>query len=152
MLDDLGLAATIEWLASDFASRTGIHVELDLPADELAVTKDVSTALFRVLQESLTNVARHAQASRVSIRLSCSSSEVRMAVSDDGKGMQAGANGKGLRFGLIGMRERAAMLGGEVRIESSPGAGTSVFMIVPLQVVAPSQPLPGYYGADSDLR
>jgi PAS domain S-box-containing protein len=136
MLDDLGLISTIEWLAHDFAGRTGIGVELDLPGPELAVEPSLSTALFRVLQESLTNIARHAGANRVEVRLDCSGSEIRLHVQDNGKGIDPAPTGRSRSFGLLGMRERASMVGGELVIESSPGAGTSIRMIVPRRPIA----------------
>jgi len=131
MLDDLGLLATIEWLVNDFSKRTGIAVELTLPEAEFDLDPQVSTALFRVLQESLTNVARHAGASRVRIMLSGTESDVKLTVDDNGKGFGAALEGTPKTFGLLGMRERAAMLGGELTVHSKPGAGTSVVMIVP---------------------
>ena len=131
MLDDLGLIATIEWLVGDFAGRTGVEIELELPGSELAVEPDLSTALFRVLQESLTNVARHAGASRAEVRLSRSDSDIRLQVQDNGHGIDPDRAGKGRTFGLLGMRERATMVGGELVIDSTPGAGTSIVMIVP---------------------
>ena len=89
MLDDLGLFATIEWLVNDFSRRTGIAVDLTLPESEFELDPQLSTALFRVLQESLTNVARHARASRVRIALSGAESDVKLTVEDNGKGIGA---------------------------------------------------------------
>jgi len=137
MLDDLGLVSTVEWLAHDFSERTGIVVTLDLPGPELVVGADLSTALFRVLQESLTNVARHAGASRVEVMLEQSDCEIRLHVRDNGKGIDLAAGGRNRTFGLIGMRERASILGGQVLIEGQPGVGTSVVMIVPVLRAAP---------------
>jgi len=131
MLDDLGLIATIEWLTSDFAARTGLRVALDLPGPELNIAKDVATALFRVLQESLTNVARHANAGAVEVKLSSSHAETRLQIRDDGKGIEPASMHKSGSFGLLGMRERAAMVGGALTIAGSPGAGTTIVMTVP---------------------
>jgi two-component system sensor kinase len=131
MLDDLGLAPTIEWLAGDFSKRTGIEVQLSLPDFESEEDSELSTALFRVLQESLTNVARHARARRVEVELTFSDVDVRLTVRDDGAGIGARAENAPKSFGLLGMRERAAMLGGELRVDSRPGAGTSIAMVVP---------------------
>lgn len=140
MLDDLGLVATIEWLVSDFSRRTGIAVDLAMPGPELEVDAELSTALFRVLQESLTNVARHAGANRVRITLSGTESDVQLTVEDDGKGIGASLESAPRTFGLIGMRERARMLGGELAVHSNPGAGTSIVMIVPRRTGAPEAP------------
>ena len=131
MLDDLGLVATVEWLVNDFTKRSGIAVDLDMPEQVLEVDARVSTALFRVLQEALTNVARHAGASRVHIELVSSGDEVQLVVSDNGKGIGVASHDAPKTFGLLGMRERAAMLGGELTVDSDPGAGTRVMMIVP---------------------
>jgi two-component system, NarL family, sensor histidine kinase UhpB len=132
MLDDLGLVPTIEWLVGDFSKRTGIAVQLSLPDSDLETHPELSTALFRVLQESLTNVARHARASHVRVELTCSDIDVRLTVRDDGVGISARAENAPRSFGLLGMRERAAILGGTLSVDSSPSAGTSISMVVPL--------------------
>ena len=129
MLDDLGLVATMGWLANDFARRTGIAVDLHLPDADFEADPALSTALFRVLQESLTNVARHAQASHVRVSLTENDGMVQLEVHDDGKGIAP--QGRRKSFGLLGMRERAAMLGGHVTINSAPGTGTSVLLAIP---------------------
>jgi PAS domain S-box-containing protein len=140
MLDDLGLLSTIEWLVNDFSRRTGIAVDLTLPEVELELDPELSTALFRVLQESLTNVARHAGASRVCITLSGTESDVRLTVDDNGRGFGAALESAPKTFGLLGMRERAAMLGGELAVHSDPGAGTSIVMTVPRRMGTPEAP------------
>jgi hypothetical protein len=131
MLDDLGLAATIEWQVNDFSRRTGITVDLSMPEPEFDVDSELSTVLFRVLQESLTNVARHAGASHVRVALSGTERDVQLTVHDNGKGIGASLESAPKTFGLLGMRERASMLGGELSVHSNPGAGTSIMMIVP---------------------
>lgn len=131
MLDDLGLVATMEWLVNDFAKRTGIGVQLDLPGADFEVDPELSTALFRVLQESLTNVARHAGATHVRVALVDGGDTVRLEVQDNGKGTDPAGSSPRKTFGLLGMRERATMLGGELAVRSSPGAGTSVLMSIP---------------------
>jgi two-component system, NarL family, sensor histidine kinase UhpB len=137
MLDDLGLLSTIEWLVNDFSRRTGVAVDLTLPEQEFEVNSELSTALFRVLQESLTNIARHAGASRVRVTLSGTESDVQLTVYDNGKGIGSLLESAPKTFGLLGMRERASMLGGELAVHSDPGAGTSVVMIVPRRAGAP---------------
>jgi PAS domain S-box-containing protein len=131
MLDDLGLVATIDWLVNDFSRRTGIEVEMDLPDGDFDVDPERSTAVFRVVQESLTNIARHAGASHVRVALTTRDGWVRLEVQDDGKGMDPAADGARRTFGLLGMRERAGMLGGTLTISSDRGAGTTVLMAIP---------------------
>ncbi len=134
LLDDLGLCAAIEWLAADFSAKTGVAVDLDLDVD-LAVccqTEELATALFRITQECLTNVARHAEATQVRISLHNEGRCVALAVADNGKGMTQDGGGSG-GHGLIGIRERALMLGAEAKFISSPGAGTAVTVVVPLE-------------------
>ncbi len=141
MLDDLGLFATIEWLANDFSRRTGIAVDLTLPEAEFEVDSQLSTALFRVLQESLTNVARHAGADRARVALSVSEHDIQLLVQDNGKGIGPAPEDAPKTFGLLGMRERASMLGGELTVQSEAGAGTAIVMIVPRRARAPEAPL-----------
>ena len=131
MLDDLGLVATMEWLANDFARRTGIQVHVHLPGTDFEAGPELSTTLFRVLQESLTNVSRHAQASEVHIALTEEDGMIRLRVDDNGRGIDRVSDPKRKSFGLLGMRERADMLGGQVTVNSSPGSGTSVLMAIP---------------------
>jgi PAS domain S-box-containing protein len=133
MLDDLGLVPTIEWLVHDFSQRSGVAVELDLPSSDFDVGADLSTAVFRVLQESLTNVARHANASRVAVVLRGSGHDVELQVQDNGKGISPVAAGGTKTLGVLGMRERAAMLGGKLILESEPNVGTSIVMTIPRQ-------------------
>jgi PAS domain S-box-containing protein len=141
MLDDLGLVATIEWLVNDFSRRTGIAVNLTLPEADFELDPEPSTALFRVLQESLTNVARHAGAGHVRVTLAGTERDVRLTVHDDGKGIDAALERAPKTYGLLGMRERASMLGGELTVHSNPGAGTSIVMIVPRPTRTPEAPL-----------
>lgn len=134
VLDDLGLAAAIEWQASDFARRTSVDVSVG-ETEELALDRERTTALFRILQEALTNVARHAEARHVWVTLRRQGAEAVLEVVDDGRGLgvRDGASQKGL--GLLGMRERAAVFGGEVEFDSPKQGGTRVRARVPLQSV-----------------
>jgi two-component system, NarL family, sensor histidine kinase UhpB len=132
MLDDLGLLPTIGWLVNDFSKRTGIAVALSLPDPETDIDPQLSTVLFRVLQESLTNVARHAGATHVKIALTCSGTDMRLSVSDNGRGFDGSEVRSAKTFGLLGMRERAGMAGGTLTLDSQPGSGTSIEMVVPL--------------------
>jgi signal transduction histidine kinase len=136
MLDDLGLAASIEWQARDFEKRTGIVCEVRMSAQDLSVSRAQSLALFRIFQEALTNVARHAHARHVRVQLAVTSEELTLQVNDDGRGIQTDEiTGRG-SLGLLGMRERAQRLGGAFNIQGAPGSGTVVTVSIP---VKPSQ-------------
>lgn len=123
LLDDLGLPAAIGWLCRDFERRAAIPCTLDVPESPGALTEPQSTALFRVLQEALTNVARHARAERVAVQLDLGPGGAVLSVDDDGAGIPEGAP-HGL--GILGMRERLRAVGGELEIERRPGGGTAV--------------------------
>jgi PAS domain S-box-containing protein len=133
VLDNLGLLAAIEWQAEEFQRRTGIRCECYLIADELKLDRDCATAVFRILQESLTNVMRHADATRVTITLEQEAGHYLIEIKDDGKGIQAGDLDKSASFGLLGMKERAHLFGGGVSIHGEPGKGTTVVVKIPLQ-------------------
>jgi PAS domain S-box-containing protein len=132
VLDDLGLTAAIEWLAREYQKRTGIQCDLKLETDDLTVDPEHSTALFRILQELLTNVARHAQATRVTVLLKGSPTQLLMEVEDNGRGIKEPEKAGAKSLGLVGLRERAFILGGEVQIEGAPGKGTRVRVTMPL--------------------
>lgn len=131
LLDDLGLAAAIEWQAEEFAGRTGVRTNLYLSEDVFSLTSDVVTALFRIFQETLTNVARHAHASQVRVELVADPGQVTLRVRDDGRGISEREIMDPQALGLLGMRERARALGGEVTIEGVPGQGTTVTARIP---------------------
>jgi signal transduction histidine kinase len=131
MLDNLGLSAAIEWQAEEFLKISGISCEVSLPEDELSLDRDTSTALFRILQESLTNILRHAKASRVSVHLSKENHITMLQVQDNGVGIPADLIAGPASFGLLSMKERALMLGGTVDVMSGPGAGTKIVVRVP---------------------
>ena len=122
---DLGLFAALEWQLKEFSKRSGITYQLSGNEESLRVDEAVATSLFRVMQEALTNIQRHAQASHVKVDLHREGDYLVMLVADNGVGMQADAIGAE-RFGLIGIRERMAMLGGEVAIESRDGTVLSI--------------------------
>jgi PAS domain S-box-containing protein len=126
MLDDLGLVAACDWLVNNFTQRTGIQCEFTMGGGELDLPDPYATALFRVLQESLTNVAKHAQASLVEVTLHREGQTVTLTVHDNGKGFATDDPRKPNSFGLLGLRERAYLLGGEARIDSTPGKGTNI--------------------------
>jgi len=131
MLDDLGLTAACEWLVENFRSRAGAACELVLGAGDLDLPDPYSTAVFRVLQESLTNVARHAEATRVEVTLERAGGSVTLTVRDNGRGFEPAQRRQG-SHGLLGLRERAYLLGGQIAIESAPGAGTCIQLNLPL--------------------
>lgn len=129
---DHGLAPAIEWLAADFSRRGTIRCRLDVSGN-FVLPELQSTAVFRVVQESLTNVTRHSQAREVVISLHSSGQQLQVVVRDDGIGFDTAAVDKGRGFGLFGMRERLLALGGRLRIASAPGQGTTVIIKLPLE-------------------
>jgi len=133
VLDDLGLAAAIEWQASDFASRNGVLCDVSVPPVDLHLDGDRATAAFRIFQECLTNVIRHAQAKSVRVSLCQEEENILLIVEDDGIGFCESDLSNSLgSLGLLGMKERAQFCGGEVQISSSPGKGTTVIVRVPV--------------------
>jgi PAS domain S-box-containing protein len=135
VLDDLGLVRALRWYARERLESRGIHVTLDMPDDTQRLPPDVETALFRLGQEALTNIARHAQARRVNIYLQIEGEQVHMEIVDDGVGFVLSkalcSDGDRRGWGLLGMQERAALLGGELVIESEPGCGTRLQVTLP---------------------
>ncbi|NYH19930.1 PAS domain-containing sensor histidine kinase [Paraburkholderia bryophila] len=140
MLDDLGLAPALEWLADDFAGRFGVKTYVDIEVDHKIFTVPASTAIFRIVQEALTNVAKHAQASEVRITLSASTDRCTVRVEDNGLGDATGGERKTNSLGLLGMRERARQLGGFVLIDSAPRAGFRITVHLPLDAIQAGEP------------
>src|SRR5581483_250020 len=136
VLDDLGLAAAIEWQAGEFETHSGIPTRVEVPDHEPKLSSDQSTAIFRIFQEALTNVARHAQARLVEVTLAEQRGFLKLTVKDDGVGLAGDMLSQKNSFGLLGMRERALVLGGELRISSSPRQGTTISVAIPLTNVA----------------
>lgn len=132
MLDDLGLVAAIEWLTQDFQKRTGIQCELAIGTDDVALSDERATAVFRILQEALTNITKHANAKSAEVNLEIDGSDMVLTVHDDGKGFDAGGPRAPRSFGLVGMRERVYLLGGAIKIESVPGDGTVIEARIPI--------------------
>lgn len=130
ILDDIGLAAAIEWQGKDFRERTGIEFSFHLD-EELVLDEKRSTAFFRIFQESLTNVIRHAQAKHVSITLRRDGPNVVLTIDDDGRGIAANEISNPRSVGILGMKERAASFNGEVNVAGLPGKGTSVRVRIP---------------------
>jgi PAS domain S-box-containing protein len=136
LLDDLGLEAAAEWQVKDFAARTGLVCDFKSTLGEREISPAIATAGFRILQEALTNVARHAQATRVRVRLDCRSNELCLEVRDNGQGIQPKRMGHVRSLGLLGMRERALGLGGTVEIGPIKPKGTGVTARLPLTYIA----------------
>ncbi len=127
-----GIVSALEWLAEDFSRRHGIPCQLRVQGGEPALADAQATAMFRIVQESLTNVARHAGASRVSVMLVNSDAALDLTIGDDGCGFDPAAARKGYSYGLLGMSERTRLIRGSLSIDSEPGAGTVVSIHIPL--------------------
>jgi len=132
LLDQLGLTAAVEWHAGDFRKRTGIRCNLSLPSDAPAIDRDRSTAAFRIFQELLTNVARHANATRIDIAMRTDSGAFVLTVEDNGKGIEESEVFDAKSLGLLGMRERVLPFGGTVEITGARGRGTKGVVSIPL--------------------
>jgi signal transduction histidine kinase len=130
-LDDFGLAPAVERLAEAFGEQSGIAVDIQTNLDSQRLAPEVETALYRIVQEALTNVAKHAEATHVSIVVTRRESSVSVVIEDDGQGFGAGG-GTGDGLGLVGMKERVGLLGGRLALESTEGAGTTVVAEVPV--------------------
>jgi len=130
-LDTLGLAGALEWQAAEFARRTGIDCTVSAPQSVVDLDPERATALFRIFQEALTNVARHANARRVEVSLRCDESFVELRIADDGRGITPSEAVAPTSLGLLGMQERTAMLGGTMAIEGKADAGTVLTVRLP---------------------
>jgi len=133
LLDDLGLVAAIEWQAEEFRKRTGIQCRVRFSPRDIAVDKALSIDIFRILQEALTNVIRHAEATKVEVCLEERDGEIVLTIEDNGRGISEEQISDTRSFGLVGMRERASFLGGKARIEGAMDKGTVVSVTFPLK-------------------
>ncbi|MEI7850913.1 MAG: PAS domain S-box protein [Kiritimatiellales bacterium] len=131
-LDDLDLSNALEGLMEDWKVRNLVECTICSDVDDEALSDEVKTAVFRMVQEALTNVSRYAQASKVEIHLVADEQAINVTITDNGRGMEPGAEDKPTSFGLLGMRERIENLGGELGIESEPGKGTRIEGTIPL--------------------
>jgi PAS domain S-box-containing protein len=131
-LDELGLIEAIEWQAQQFQARTGIIVHCDCPLESDDLTQEQSTAIFRIFQEALTNVLRHAQATRVDITAKKEAGEFVLTISDNGRGITEDEQSGSPSLGLLGIRERSNLIGGKIQITGVEGKGTVVTLRVPL--------------------
>lgn len=133
---DMGLVSAIEWVCSEFAVRTGIACELHTAQQEIDLDEARGVVLFRILQESLTNITRYAQANRVDVSLGLRDGQFWLEVKDNGQGFDPTAARQKKSYGLLGMQERAIALGGQVEIDSTPGQGTRISVTIPLDAGA----------------
>jgi PAS domain S-box-containing protein len=133
ILDDLGLVPAVEWLVEGFAQRNGIPCDLSVGSPKIELPSAHATTVFRIIQESLTNVAKHAQASHVKVSLERNGADVTFGILDNGVGFSPRDPRKPNSYGLLGLRERTSLLGGELTITSAPGEGTHVRVRLPLE-------------------
>jgi signal transduction histidine kinase len=132
ILDQLGLAAALEWQGQEFRARTGIDVDIEILTDDTPIPDELGSSAFRILQESLTNVLRHARATRVTIRLERTPSLLTLEITDNGVGASPVCLDGTKSLGVVGMRERALACGGKFSIIGNPDRGTTVLLRVPL--------------------
>ena len=131
ILDDLGLVAALEWQLKDFEKRTGIRCKFSQPVEDINLDADLSTALFRIFQEALTNVARHSGATEVHVRLRADADSTSLEVEDNGKGIEKKKIISKDSLGLLGMKERVQIFGGCITVTGTPGTGTTVTVEIP---------------------
>jgi len=138
LLDDLGLSAAIEWQLEEFQKRTGINCKIIIAPSDVTFDRDRNTALFRIFQETLTNIARHAEATEVSVSLTHKNGEIELKVQDNGRGITGEELAHPKSFGLIGIRERAIIFGGDSSVKGSAGNGTTVTVKIPARNIQES--------------
>jgi signal transduction histidine kinase len=132
ILDDLGLVAAIDWQCRDFQRRSGIRCFCEATQEMIDLDPSCATAAFRIFQETLTNVLRHAKATFVRVLVTQVNGDLLLEIQDDGQGISAGKVNDSASLGLLGMRERASSLGGQFEIAGWPGKGTTVTVRLPL--------------------
>ncbi|MBA7616240.1 Signal transduction histidine-protein kinase/phosphatase DegS [subsurface metagenome] len=136
MLDDLGLLATLRWLVSELKEQHGIETDLRVLGIERRLSPEAEFTLFRIVQEALRNIEKHAETSKAEVEIEFGQGKTRISVSDNGKGFELSGSFVDLaragKLGLAGMEERTRLLGGSMRIESEPGKGTTVIVEVPI--------------------
>jgi signal transduction histidine kinase len=137
VLDEIGLAAALDWQAREFQRRTGIRCHVNISTRFTDPDKDRSTALFRVFQELLTNVARHANATRVNVSLSAGDAALALNVEDNGRGIREDEIEGRRSLGVLGLRERVLAFGGSIDIKGEEGKGTRVSVSIPIAVQQP---------------
>jgi signal transduction histidine kinase len=132
MLDELGLVPALEWQGREHSRRTGIPVSLEVAGGVDEIPEDYRTCVYRVVQEALTNIARHASARQILIGITANNSVLSISIKDDGIGFETPERSRG-GLGLLGMAERVKQLGGGLDVVSSPGKGTSIHARMPLE-------------------
>ena len=150
VLDYLGLSAAIHWQAGEFRERAGIESIISIVPEDVVLDQDFSIAVFRIFQETLRNVVRHAEASRVEIDLTETDGAITLRVTDNGKGITGAQISDPASFGLMGIRERARFLGGSVRINGIPGQGTTVTVNIPARHGSAREDAEGVEGVEND--
>jgi signal transduction histidine kinase len=135
ILDNLGLYPAIEWLLSEFKKSTGVNYSLSFVPKEKEIDNKLSLVVFRIIQESLTNVARHSRATKVTVKIKADSEKLKLIVMDNGIGFDSGVLKNRQSFGLLGMQERARSYGGEVVIRGKAGKGTVVSLEIPVKTI-----------------
>ncbi|MCS7038056.1 MAG: sensor histidine kinase [Anaerolineae bacterium] len=154
-LDDLGLAPALEWYAQKYQERHGIQTRVIVGGDNLRLPADYEIVLFRITQEALTNIAKHAAATKATVSLVRTADSVELTITDNGRGFDPSAllppgHGESMGgWGLVGMRERAALLGGRVEVVSQPGQGTEIRVRIPLPTTPPAEEEPSHDGHHS---
>jgi two-component system sensor histidine kinase UhpB len=133
LLDDLGLLPAIEWLSQDFQSRTSIHCRTQFDCNEVDLDPDCATAIFRVSQEALTNIARHSKATRATIKISERNGRLQLTIRDNGRGIKKEDALSPTSLGLLGMRERLRPFGGELLINGVAKRGTTLTADIPMK-------------------
>jgi two-component system sensor histidine kinase UhpB len=138
VLEDVGLCSALEIMAANFEKRHRITCRMRLLESEPKLETRIATAIYRVVQETLNNVAKHANADYVEAQINCSETHIKLCVQDNGRGLSPDKLRKPGSFGLVGMRERVSALGGEMKIDSMEGAGTAIKITIPLHLQTPS--------------
>jgi signal transduction histidine kinase len=131
LLDDFGLAAAIEWHAEEFQEHTEIECEVSVTPQDISLSGESSVTIFRIFQEALTNVIRHAQATKVTATLEATNGQIVLTIRDNGKGIDKDEASKAGAFGLMGIRERARSLGGTMEVAGIRGSGTTLTVTIP---------------------
>jgi signal transduction histidine kinase len=131
ILDHFGLAAAIQWQLGEYKKRWDIQTHFIEPEEELEVSLKTKTQLYRILQEALTNVARHADATEITVELAKKGDLVNLTITDNGAGFDQQKESSKKTLGIIGMKERATLMGGDYKITSEPGKGTKMFFALP---------------------